>query len=506
VSAPPPPSDASGEVAPPRRLDPRTLVVALLRNVGPSGAFALVAALGWARGRDFPVGLLVGAVAALAVVVLVLGWLQWRAFTYQVLPRQVVISSGLVRRTRRFIPAERIQDVSLKQGPLHRLFGLAEVRIETGGGVAEEGRLDSVRLAEAHRLREVLRALRAPPTAADGAAAPSAATTEPEATLFRIGPLRLALAGLFSFSLVWMAAVFAAYEYADRLFDWNVQTILGALDLAGRDFRTWEDLRVALVVAGATLALGVAAGMVRTVLRDWGFTLTYGEAAFRVRRGLLTRTEVVVARRQIQLGLVEHGTLSGAFGWRALKVQTMGAGEETSGRRPLLPFNRPEEVAPVAALAGLPAFEPAALRRVSRRHAIAGLVWYVAAPAAAAVAASLVFPPALLSLALLPGPALVALLRPDRHRYALAATSVQVRRGVIGRRDWIVPYRNVQVLSVTRGPWQRLFGLATVRIDTAGAGFLDGGPHVHDLDETVAARLARDLAARIHAAEPRTPA
>lgn len=497
------PTAAPAEVPPPpRRLDPRTLLIAVLRSVGPSGAFALLAALGWAQGRDFPIALLAGAVGFLALVGLLVGCLQWRAFTYQVLPGQIVIASGVLRRNRRFIPAERIQDVSLKQGPLHRLFGLAEVRIETGGGVAEEGKLDSVALAEARRLREVLRALRARPAVADPSTPETAAPPppEPEAVLFRIGPARLALAGLFSFSLVWMAAVFAAYEYADRLFDWDVQTILGALDLAERDFRDPEDQRIALALLGATLALGVAAGFFQTLLRDWGFTLAHGEAAFRVRRGLLTRTEVVVAKRQIQLGLVEHGVLTGALGWRALQVQTLSAGEEGAGRQPLLPFNRQKEIGPVAALAGLPPFEPSALRRVSRRHALPFLLWQVAVPAAAiGVASLLVFPVGVLSLALLPLPLLVALVRPFRHRFALADTSVQVRRGVFGRRDFTVPYRNVQVVSVTQGPFQRLLGIATVRPDTAGAGVFKGAPHVHDLDQAAAARLARDLTARLHA-------
>src|SRR3546814_11891248 len=85
-------------------------------------------------------------------------WIIWSRFRYGVGPGEIVIEKGLLHRTRRSIPFERIQDVDIERGPLQRLFGLAKVKIENGGSGKAEGMLDSVTLDEADRLRGIIRA------------------------------------------------------------------------------------------------------------------------------------------------------------------------------------------------------------------------------------------------------------------------------------------------------------------------------------------------------------
>ena len=125
------------EVMPPRRLDPRTILVQSLRGA-PSLVFGIPVVLAWSRGEGIALGALFIGMSLLVAIALISAWLRWYTFTYQILPGQIVIARGLIKRTRRSIPAERIQDVSIKQGPLSRVIGIAEVRIETGGGEADE--------------------------------------------------------------------------------------------------------------------------------------------------------------------------------------------------------------------------------------------------------------------------------------------------------------------------------------------------------------------------------
>lgn len=496
----PPTADAP---LPPRRLDPRTILVRFLKG-SPSVILGLPVFLAWSRGDNVPLGLLAGGLLLLMGATLLSSWLGWRFFTYQILPGQLVIERGLIRRTRRSIPAERIQDVSITQGPLSRILGLAQVRIETGGGEADEGLLDSVSLSEAHRLRAVLRGIRAGGSRIrDGAAESEPALgdagegpEEAETTVFRMGHGRLLFSGLFKFSLVWIAAIFGGLQYLDQAFGYDRQQWLDLFGAAEREVQSRLNGPVLFSAAGAALALGLGAGVVRTVLRNFGFTLSHTETRFRYRRGLLTRTEVVVARRQIQLGLVERGAVSGRLGWRAFKVQTLGGSDEASGRQELAPFARPVEIAPLIALAGLPPFDRSGLQPVSPRHRLGGLVGPLILAVAILGLATMVFLPAVLLLFTLVVPLAVALLRPRFHRYGLAATSVQVTRGVLTGRDWTVPYGNIQVITVRRGPIQRLLGLATVRIDTAGGGALHR-PHVHDLEEETARTFVRELTDRI---------
>jgi uncharacterized protein len=53
--------------------------------------------------------------------------------------------------------------------------------------------------------------------------------------------------------------------------------------------------------------------------------------------------------------------------------------------------------------------------------------------------------------------------------YAERADDLMVRRGVLVRRLSVIPYGRMQFVDVTAGPFERVFGLSTVRLHTAAA-------------------------------------
>jgi putative membrane protein len=150
------------------RVHPGTVGIRFLKDVprtliGLPALFALISDVGWSK------------IALFAVfAAIVLGgtqWLAWSRFRYGLGASELLIESGLLSRNRRSIPFERIQDLDIEQGPLHRLFGLAKIKIETGAGGKDEGVLDSITLAEADRLRRAIRAGQGTVGATAGAAA-----------------------------------------------------------------------------------------------------------------------------------------------------------------------------------------------------------------------------------------------------------------------------------------------------------------------------------------------
>ena len=68
--------------------------------------------------------------------------------------RELVIRTGLIFRNERHIPFSRIQNVDATQNVFHRLLGVAEVRVETGGGKEEEARLSVLPHAAFLEMRE----------------------------------------------------------------------------------------------------------------------------------------------------------------------------------------------------------------------------------------------------------------------------------------------------------------------------------------------------------------
>lgn len=220
----------------PRRVHPLTVVIWFLKKA-PQNVLGLPAIIGITSGRGL--GWIALAAVGIGVASLVWTWINWRRFTYEVTDSELVIERGLLNRTRRSIPLERIQDVGIEQGPLSRIFGLAEVRVETGGGDKDEAVLDSVSLAEAARLRGALRGAPARPMVGldTGADAPPVEDTLTD--VFAMSPGRVLLLGLFSFSLVWIAALAT-----------GIQFLGDAMGSAGTKSPTWRKARRARCRAG----------------------------------------------------------------------------------------------------------------------------------------------------------------------------------------------------------------------------------------------------------------
>ena len=469
----------------PRRVHPGTIAIGLVKSA-PSTLLALPAML--AFGGEFGIGRVVLLTLVGLAVMAFFTWLGWWHLTYRLTEDEFVIESGVLHRSRRSIPLEHVQDVSIEQKPLARLFRLALVRIETGGGDKDEATLDSVTLAEAHRLRL---ALRRTPVAAN-VETPVSEVAEVGKPLFAMPLGRVLLYGLFNFSLVWLAAIAALLQTMDQVIEFDWKELVG---IAGREVRSHLTVTAGLTVLALALLLGVIAGLVRTVTKEFGFRLDAHEGRFRRVRGLLTRSEVVIVKARVQLALVRRAPISGRLGWRSLEFQTLGGSDDSSGRQEMAPFARDDEIAEVIDAAGLPRFEVDALIPVSRGHVLRVALRHGVPVIIVFAIAGAFFPLLWLGLVLVPIPVGLALLQRRRHRYGLRERSAQVTRGVLSQRDWIVPYPAIQTISVRRSWLQRRLGLATVTIDTAGAKGLHR-PDIADVATPIAAELAQELVAR----------
>jgi len=479
--------------ATPRRLHPATLVVRWLK-IAPQ---ALAGGIGIAvsgAGKNYGGFLLFVALAA--GIGALFAFLTWWRFTYAIGADEIVIEKGLLQRQRRVIPFERVQDVAIEQKLLARLFGTAKVKIETGGSGADEGSLDMIALADARALRDRVRG--AERAAGEGAAA---AVIPAEPLLFAMGPRRLLLAGLFNFSLVFLAAIAGLVQYLDQLniVEWErLITVERAKEAGGL-----LSLRAGLTLFALVVLLGIMAGVARTVGRDFGFRLTRTQTGFRRRRGLLTLTEVVIPLRRTQGGLIRSGPVARAFGWHALSFQTLGAERKEGGMQVAAPFARLAEIAPILAEAGFPVPPPrAAFHGVPPRALVRWAAPWLALAGAAAAGAYLFEPWLGVGAGALLALSLATLLRWRKHSYAIGDQALFISRGLLTRRIWIVPFERAQIILTSRGPVQRALRLASLTVDTAGASAVRPAEIV-DLDAGVAAALSSDLLARFHAARAR---
>lgn len=422
----------------------------------------------------------IGFVAAFALLALAIGaigaFLKWWRTTYVVGAEDIRLESGVIRRAARSVPYERIQDVSLEQPPLARIFGLAQVRFETGAGGADEIALSYLPLAEGEALRELVRERKEDETEPT-AAAPEGRVEEPAGqVLFAMPPRRLVTFGLFEFSLAAVAVVAGAGQQFDfllpfELWDWDEWR--GSLDGPLAKAAALGPAAQALGVFAAVLALlgiGFATGLARTINRDWGFVLERTAKGFRRRRGLFTKTDVVMPAHRVQAVALRTRWLRRRFGWHELKFVSL-AQDDKAGSHVVAPFAQLGEIAPIARAAGFPlpgddiAWQRPARRAFIDRAALGALV-----PLAAAI--GLTFSPmpalALLPLAAIPLIALRQALLWPRSRHAIDARQIYSRRGWLAPRIDVASRVKLQSIEIAQGPLARRGGYATLRLGLAG--------------------------------------
>jgi len=65
----------------------------------------------------------------------------------------------------------------------------------------------------------------------------------------------------------------------------------------------------------------------------------------------------------------------------------------------------------------------------------------------------------------------------DKRWYVVTDRSLRIREGIFHVREMTVTFANIQNISVSQGPVQRLLGISDLRMDTAGGG--GGSPQEH---------------------------
>jgi putative membrane protein len=204
--------------------------VLLLHTVTFRQARALVpAVLGIGAARGFQGGTVTVVALVVGVTLLSLLWaaLSWWRFSYAVGETSVVVTRGLLSRSVRTVPLDRVRGVEVEAPALHRLFGLVRVEIDAAAGSVgtkgEELVVDGVSRAEGDRLRARLLARRAAVTGvATGADAGDVAAPveEAEEVISRFDPRWLRYSPLVgSYLAVPMAAAGALFRLLDEVPD-----------------------------------------------------------------------------------------------------------------------------------------------------------------------------------------------------------------------------------------------------------------------------------------------
>jgi putative membrane protein len=339
---------------------------------------------------------------------MVFGFLSWLFTRYVIDGSELRITSGVITKSSRRIPYERIQSVDIAEPLVARLFRLAELRIEMAGGKDSRTSLRFLLLDDARDLRRVLLAR------AHGETQAGPEAEERRSIITVVPPQRVIIGTLLSLDFL-LAAIGSGALLIGAIWFGQVIVLLGGIIPLG----TW----LVQIVA-------------KRVLQQWDFTLSRGAGGLRIERGLLSRTSQTIPFARVQGIAVKEPYVWRRYGWQRLEVDVAGyaahnTDEGAGSSSTLLPISDgPLAAAIIAELVHATDVESVARTHAPRRSwPFAPVGW--------------------------------------RFRWVGADERTFVaREGWIERTTNIVPHHKTQSVELRQGPLQRRRRLATIEVHT----------------------------------------
>lgn len=427
------------------------------------------------------------ALAFLALVALVVlyGWLSWRVAKFRIGESTLEYRAGLVFKQHRQVRYDRIQAVDISRPLLARVFGLAQVVVQSAGGADSHVELAYLGHGRALRVRDtVLSRIDDDEAAADHNAPDQAATTPDPAgaplpagmapataaaspatrleALVRGGVAPTRGRQVLRTLAVPMPRLIASIAY-------HPSTVIAVIAIpaafAGAVFGTVGVLPLLVPVFFAFVL-----PQVRRFLTEANFSVDVESDRLRVTHGLTDQRSNTVPLARIQAVEISQGYFWRWPNWWRMKVTIAGVvGESSESQTTAFPVGTEDEVLDLAAIM---------LPGTPRPAIIAGMRGTGAEPGfTTSSRRSAVFQPWTWR----------------RNGYAVTDAALLVRRGRLSRVVSLIPHARVQSLQVQQGPLDRRRQIASVHADLT-AGPVSGV--IAHLDLTEAHRLFAEQSSR----------
>ncbi len=448
------------------RLHPSSLLFSLgqiLRQAGTILFFALFAA----RGAGWDLILLITFLPTMVFAVL-----RYLTYGYRFADGELIVQEGLFARRARHIPYDRVQNIEQRQGPVHRMLGVVELRLQTGSGSEPEASLRVLSLAAADELRTRIGAARPPTPTADTGAGPR--------VVLELGLRDVMLHGLLhGRSLILIAALWGALWQWSESLGVDPTSLIQRLNpqaMTGRVAPVLASILGALVLLAAALLVLRLLSVAWALLSTFGFVLTRDGDLLRTSHGLISRFAATIPRHRIQVLTVRQSVLDRWLDRAVVQVETAGSFSDDQARTlapSLAPIVRRANLAALVSEA-LPnvdldhvawqPIDPRGVARIRRRAAIVGtLLCFLLWPLTGAWSL-------LIGALWMAHQSITAPWTIGAWRYALLSDAIAVQSGWWTRHTSLARFERVQAVVVAETPFDRRWGMRRLRIDTAGQG------------------------------------
>lgn len=413
--------------------------------------------------------MLTGLSIALPTALIGFTLLNWWCFRYAITDLRLEVRQGILRRKQLTLDFDRIQQADVREPWYFRPFKLAVLGVESAGSDSQEVELAGLSHAQAYAHKE--RMLQEANTSAQAQEGNDDASPQTR-TLFRLPLWEVARYGLIHNPILLFIPILlyplSQFERLDDVFESVVVPYIErAMDTVTQYPQTellWLGITAAVVVL---LLVIIGVSMLIAVVRFYNYQLDIHDGRYHAHMGLVNKTSRSFQSVRLQRVIINQGIVATALRRVSVRINQTGQGKSQQLDKvffvPILTRSRCQQLSRELALE-TPVWQ-------SVHWASMLLPWLtttVLVTLVVALISQFSFTAVMHSLWISALVALVVQWLSWRKRgLYMGERWFATRRGMIGQQQRFIPNVKVQAISLTQGPWLRLWGMAKLQVYSA---------------------------------------
>ncbi|GAA4810774.1 hypothetical protein GCM10011365_13970 [Marinicella pacifica] len=416
--------------------------------------------------------------------------IQYWFFHYWLEEDRLVVKSGILFKSLRQVPYERIQNITTERNILHRLLNVTTLQLESASGQKPEA---LIRVITTEQARYVHRFIADKSSHVDRPEENSSSEQGDQATqqtarqqaLFHMPPKQVFRRGLISLKALLPIGILFSFLFQNDALREQVTVFLtqfiGGLHIEMWTWQTWVLYGGLWFVAGVFILLAISVAI--AFLQFHEFTLHKKGQRLHIKTGLLTNRQATVPIKRIQLIRIIQSPLHKIFGQVSIKMETAGGVSEDNAMSmhwlaPLIPeleaHDFLKQIQPQMNWSEIEwqAIEPEARKRVFKKGLLLVLVLMV--PLAYFYAWW-----AMMMLMMVPYAWWYAGQYVRKAAFTHNRQVVGSRLGVFFHQQQFVDIHKIQNIKWHQTPFDRRYTMARLTVDTAGSSVMSQPVSLH---------------------------
>ncbi|MGJ8662455.1 MAG: PH domain-containing protein [Marinicella sp.] len=445
-------------------------------------------------------------IIGIAAVASIMTIMQFWFYHYWLEDDRLVVKEGILFKSLRQVPYERIQNLNIEKNLLHKLFNVATLQIESASGSKPEAVIRVIADDQVKHIQQVVKDRTNSQTSAGSEAGndpQGKVVQEQSPALYKMSYKDVTTYGFISHKALVpigiVGSVLSQNDYYRDKFISIVQNFVGELHVEQWAISDW--VIYGLIFAVLMLFSIWLSSIALAFLKLYQFTLSKVEQSLHAEMGLLTKLTSNIPIKRIQLLKIKHSPLHRFFNKVSIKMETAGGVTEQSGitmswiaplvsklkGQQLLSTIQPEVDWQVIKWEGL---ESRAWKRVFKRMLLVILIPMIPLLSYYHVLG-------LLPLLLTPLAYWYAKAYVKHSAYAINDQVIGYRHGVFFHTISIVKIAKIQNISVMQTPFDRRNKMARITVDTAGSNPVTQDINIHYLNTEKINSLMRFLSTKV---------